>query len=37
MLPYYLNCKNNTESKGNRPLKNVNGKIIVLSNIAVCN
>ena len=37
MLSYCLKCRKNTESKNLRVLKTNNGRIVLLSNCAVCN
>ena len=37
MLLYYcLNCRKNTESKNQKVLKTINGRIMLLSKYAVC-
>ena len=37
MLPYYLKCKKNTESKNPKVVRTKNGRIMLLSNYLVCN
>ena len=37
MLPYYLKCKKNTESKNPKVVRTKNGRIMLLSNCLVCN
>ena len=37
MSSYYLKCRKNTESKNQKVVKTKNGRIILLSKLAVCN
>ena len=37
MLPYYLKCKKNTESKNPKVVRTKNGRIMLLSKCSVCN
>ena len=37
MLSYCLKCRKNTESKNPKIVKTKNGRIMILSNCAVCN
>ena len=37
MSSYYLKCRKNTESKNPKVVKTKNGRIILLSKLAVCN